>query len=417
MKYSIFNGQLVTACSDLKVFKKSGYHCPTCGDDVVLASGEVNVTHFRHKTTKKCEEYGKTDWHKAWQNHFPNNAEITIVRDGVTRRADLCFGQGDNRYFVEFQYSYMSRDEIQARERFYRNLVWVAYGKGKADGVTQKRVKDVPASCLKMATDAIDKIIYPNRYEVRDSSGDVKEYGKYDDKCKFNYVIYKNLFIIDKLPANFKHSTKPLYLDLGHKCLYLMLDDMKHAIGVPKELFIGYIGNPQTSHLVLKPFGNHGGGCQTPVNTPYSNISPVFSRMGAMSKYEQDIVNQYLKLKNNGKTDDEIIEILMSFERVEVEKDVSCPRTKKFMKIFKKLYEKTGDRFYLGLGVTYYDENGYLELSHRCKFDTEASYTDRVKHEYLMKNTSSMFTTNKYLIGFIKRKDLYALEYTLKDAA
>jgi hypothetical protein len=79
--------------------------------------------------TRTCDPWREpqTEWHRAWKDHFPENWQEIIHRseDGEKHIADV---KTDFGVVLEFQHSPLRRDEREARENFYRNMVWVVNG-------------------------------------------------------------------------------------------------------------------------------------------------------------------------------------------------------------------------------------------------------------------------------------------------
>lgn len=65
---------------------------------------------------------GKTDWHTFWQEQVSKQyTEIAITKDGKRHIADIKIG--DKVY--EIQHSPISKEEIEERERFYKDMCWI----------------------------------------------------------------------------------------------------------------------------------------------------------------------------------------------------------------------------------------------------------------------------------------------------
>lgn len=72
---------------------------------------------------------GETEWHSEWKKAFPvDYREKTFLNraEGYYHRADVHTPCGTT---IEFQNSPISLTELQSRETFYPNLVWVINGK------------------------------------------------------------------------------------------------------------------------------------------------------------------------------------------------------------------------------------------------------------------------------------------------
>ena len=124
MRFAIVNGE--------RHLPEKGMHgtCPLCGAEVISKCGAVRIPHWAHKNLQDCDAWseGKTDWHIEWQDKFPREwQEITISKNNIKHRADVCVpgDNGEHAAIIEFQHSYLEQEELNAREEFYPNLIWV----------------------------------------------------------------------------------------------------------------------------------------------------------------------------------------------------------------------------------------------------------------------------------------------------
>ncbi len=62
-------------------------------------------------------------WHIAWKSIIrKNRCEVVLWHGDMAHRADIV---GNRNMVIELQHSPISPEELQARERFYGNMVWV----------------------------------------------------------------------------------------------------------------------------------------------------------------------------------------------------------------------------------------------------------------------------------------------------
>jgi len=124
MKFAIVEGKHREAQPDL-----SG-ECRDCAGAVIAKCGEVRVWHWAHWRARDCDRWSEpeTPWHRAWKNHFPENwQEIShSSENGEKHRADV---KTDRGVILEFQHSFLPRDEQKSRENFYPKMVWVVSGR------------------------------------------------------------------------------------------------------------------------------------------------------------------------------------------------------------------------------------------------------------------------------------------------
>jgi competence protein CoiA len=123
MKYSLVNGERREAEKGL-----SGI-CIGCEQPMVPKCGLVKVKHWAHKSKCKCDHWweNETEWHRNWKDHFPDECQEVRLRaeNGEWHFADVRTAQG---WVLEFQNSPISDEERDARNAFYRTIVWVVNG-------------------------------------------------------------------------------------------------------------------------------------------------------------------------------------------------------------------------------------------------------------------------------------------------
>ncbi len=123
MKYALVNNKRQEAQPGL-----TG-NCELHGCPVIAKCGKVKIWHWAHIGQRQCDPWkeSETEWHRAWKNCFPVGwQEVTLLAaNGDKHRADV---KTDQDYVIEFQYSPIKLEECQARENFYKKLVWVVNG-------------------------------------------------------------------------------------------------------------------------------------------------------------------------------------------------------------------------------------------------------------------------------------------------
>ena len=101
------------------------YYCPICNEILITRMGTKRVHHFAHrKKGSTCHDswhYDKSEWHKNWQNRFPQECqEIVKEFNGKRHRADVLLE--DKKIVIEFQHSKISDKEFADRNDFYKSL-------------------------------------------------------------------------------------------------------------------------------------------------------------------------------------------------------------------------------------------------------------------------------------------------------
>lgn len=111
--------------------------CPVCGKAVIPKCGEVRIHHWSHRGTLTCDRWWEpeTVWHRAWKDHFPKDWQevVQTSENGEKHIADV---KTEHGVVIEFQHSFLNRDERESREACYSNLVWVVHGR--------RRQQDMP---------------------------------------------------------------------------------------------------------------------------------------------------------------------------------------------------------------------------------------------------------------------------------
>jgi len=131
MEFALVENARVTAQPGLRA------QCPSCGDTVLAKCGNIKQWHWAHESND-CDPWseGMTQWHATWQERFPADwREAVIRKNGAVHRADVRLPNGR---VLEFQHSSISVQDIEEREAFYWNMIWVfdareAYTKERFD--------------------------------------------------------------------------------------------------------------------------------------------------------------------------------------------------------------------------------------------------------------------------------------------
>lgn len=119
MRFAFVNGKRQKAQPGL-----SG-ECPGCRGPVIAKCGEVRDHHWAHKGHYQCDPWreNKGDWHRAWQDAFPDDWQEVICRaDDKWHVADVKTARD---CVIEFQHSYLKPEDRRARDAFYPKLAWV----------------------------------------------------------------------------------------------------------------------------------------------------------------------------------------------------------------------------------------------------------------------------------------------------
>lgn len=131
MKFALVNGIKCTPKP------KTDGICSFCASKVNSKCGDINIWHWAHYSKRECDTWweNETKWHRDWKGHFPIDWQEVTHRadDGERHIADV---KTEDGCVMEFQHSFISKEERLSRDNFYPNLVWIV------DGLRRKRDKD-----------------------------------------------------------------------------------------------------------------------------------------------------------------------------------------------------------------------------------------------------------------------------------
>ncbi|OSZ79036.1 hypothetical protein CAP35_12535 [Chitinophagaceae bacterium IBVUCB1] len=104
--------------------------CPCCGSQVIARCGEIRVDHWAHKGARHCDPWweNETDWHRSWKGNFSADWQEVIASDEITGEKHIADIKTDYGLVIEFQHSRIDPVERRAREKFYKNMIWVVDG-------------------------------------------------------------------------------------------------------------------------------------------------------------------------------------------------------------------------------------------------------------------------------------------------
>ncbi|MCP4914571.1 MAG: hypothetical protein GY909_15760 [Oligoflexia bacterium] len=104
-------------------------HCPYCNSEMVSKCGKINIWHWAHKTKVECDSWheNETQWHRDWKNLYPESWQEVIHFDdhGEKHISDIKRPDG---FFIEIQHSPITKEEVDSRNSFYKNIAWIVNG-------------------------------------------------------------------------------------------------------------------------------------------------------------------------------------------------------------------------------------------------------------------------------------------------
>jgi hypothetical protein len=124
MKFALVNNIRTEATKGAKGI------CPGCGSELIARCGEHKINHWAHKGHRTCDPWWEpeTEWHRSWKNNYPDDWQEIPLPDektGEKHISDVCTS---HNLVIEFQHSHIDPHERTAREKFYKNMVWVVDG-------------------------------------------------------------------------------------------------------------------------------------------------------------------------------------------------------------------------------------------------------------------------------------------------
>ncbi len=77
-----------------------------------------------------CDHWweSETEWHRKWKSRFPAEWQEVVQIDPTTGEKHIADVKTETGLVIEFQHSRITPDELQSRERFYENMIWVVDG-------------------------------------------------------------------------------------------------------------------------------------------------------------------------------------------------------------------------------------------------------------------------------------------------
>lgn len=124
MKFALINGIKQEPAPKLKGV------CCNCGTITQAKCGTRKVWHWAHVTLQHCDPWweSETEWHRFWKGYFPYQNQEVIHFDDTTGEKHIADIKTDNGMVIEIQNSPMSELEMQSREHFYGNMLWIVNG-------------------------------------------------------------------------------------------------------------------------------------------------------------------------------------------------------------------------------------------------------------------------------------------------
>ncbi len=86
--------------------------------------------HWAHAPQRNCDPWweNETPWHRKWKSYFPEHWRERLHEDLGTNEKHIADVKTDGGRVLEFQNSPMPIDELQSREKFYGDMIWIVNG-------------------------------------------------------------------------------------------------------------------------------------------------------------------------------------------------------------------------------------------------------------------------------------------------
>lgn len=124
MKYALVDGNRVEAAPGIKG------HCSFCGSVMYAKCGKLISWHWSHRSKRDCDSWweNETQWHRDWKSCFPEHFQEVIHIDESNGERHIADVKTSGGVVIEFQNSPIAQDELESREKFYANMLWIVNG-------------------------------------------------------------------------------------------------------------------------------------------------------------------------------------------------------------------------------------------------------------------------------------------------
>ena len=129
MKFALVNGLKTEA------YPKQEGQCPFCGCSVISKCGQFRIWHWAHRRSECCDSWTEpeTEWHRSWKDEFPQEWQEVGHTDVSTSERHIADVKTADGLVLEFQHSYIGREEMEARQEFYGRLIWIVDAQPESD--------------------------------------------------------------------------------------------------------------------------------------------------------------------------------------------------------------------------------------------------------------------------------------------
>ena len=124
MKFALVNGERAEPSPRIRG------RCAYCGSEMIAKCGRVIMWHWAHKSRVSCDPWWKseTEWHRNWKNRFPSEWQEVVHTDQGSGEKHIADVKTPFGLVIEFQHSPIEQMEMDSREAYYRNIIWIVDG-------------------------------------------------------------------------------------------------------------------------------------------------------------------------------------------------------------------------------------------------------------------------------------------------
>ena len=198
---------------------------------MISKCGTKVIWHWAHSPKRDCDPWweNETPWHREWKSYFPKEWRERVHEDLATGEKHIADVKTDTELVIEFQNSPMPPGELESREQFYGNMIWIVNGeKFKSRFHIFDPLPDPDsdfAQDLVFFEQRIDRLgrCFWRRSENPGNTSMVRirDYPEIEDEIWENYIGH-HFFHWERPRSVWFNSTKPVYFDFGDEFLYLL---------------------------------------------------------------------------------------------------------------------------------------------------------------------------------------------------
>jgi len=200
--------------------------CPACGQECLSKCGSRIIWHWAHHGRLHCDPWweNETEWHLQWKSLFPEAFREIVDFDNETGEKHVADIKTERGLVIELQHSAMPPEELQAREQFYKRMIWIVDATGFA-GNFEVQKDPLPHPNAEILDDVV---FFPNlasafwrKSEQMEGSRMVEMHPSelIGDQIRDSYRGH-HFFKRKKPRSVWFSSTVPVFLDFGDQCLY-----------------------------------------------------------------------------------------------------------------------------------------------------------------------------------------------------